>query len=114
MLQHSPVDARRRGRHTIDTDAKVKNLDWTCPERSGHHRRHPSVPSGRLRRPQNGRCGTLPSPDPQWREHWPALTDLGAAALCVPEERGGLGMQVEVAAATAAVLGAALHGSPYA
>ena len=41
------------------------------------------------------------------------LTDLGAAGLCVPEERGGLGMQVEVAAATAMELGAALHGSPY-
>jgi hypothetical protein len=36
------------------------------------------------------------------------------AAFCVPEERGGFGLQVEAAAAAAGELGAALHGSPYA
>ena len=36
------------------------------------------------------------------------------SALCVDEVHGGLGLQVPVAAATAAELGAALHGAPFA
>jgi alkylation response protein AidB-like acyl-CoA dehydrogenase len=34
--------------------------------------------------------------------------------FCVPEEQGGFGLRVDAAAAAAAELGAALHGSPYA
>jgi alkylation response protein AidB-like acyl-CoA dehydrogenase len=56
----------------------------------------------------------LPSVDPDWRDRWPALVELGVAIFCVPEERGGFGLQVEAAVATARELGSALHGSPYA
>jgi alkylation response protein AidB-like acyl-CoA dehydrogenase len=55
-----------------------------------------------------------PTVDAGWRAGWPALAELGVAAFCVPEDRGGFGLQVEAAAATAQELGAALHGSPYA
>lgn len=57
---------------------------------------------------------TLATPDPDWRRGWPALAALGATSFCVPEDRGGAGMQVEAATTTAGELGAALHGSPYA
>lgn len=57
---------------------------------------------------------TLPAPDPGWRRGWSALADLGVVSFGVAEEHDGSGPQVEVAAATAMELGAALHGSPYA
>ncbi|WP_426573997.1 acyl-CoA dehydrogenase family protein [Aquihabitans sp. McL0605] len=63
---------------------------------------------------QSGSHEALPAPDPGWRSGWPALAALGATALSVPEALGGSGVQPEVAAATAAELGAALHGSPFA
>ena len=63
---------------------------------------------------KSGGSDALPAPDPEWRAQWPALVELGVTALCVPEAQGGMGLQVEVAAGTAAELGAALHGSPYA
>ena len=56
----------------------------------------------------------LTTPDPDWRRGWTALAALGATSFCIPEDRGGAGMQVEAAATTAGELGAALHGSPYA
>jgi alkylation response protein AidB-like acyl-CoA dehydrogenase len=56
----------------------------------------------------------VPAPDPAWRAGWPALVELGATGFCVPEEKGGFGLEVRAAAATATELGAALHGSPYA
>jgi alkylation response protein AidB-like acyl-CoA dehydrogenase len=55
-----------------------------------------------------------PTVDAEWRLGWRALVELGVAAFCVLEERGGFGLQVEAAAATAQELGAALHGGPYA
>jgi alkylation response protein AidB-like acyl-CoA dehydrogenase len=72
-----------------------------------------------LREALRGTLGTAkddaaPTIDAGWRAGWPALVELGVAAFCVPEERGGFGLQVEAAAATAQELGAALHGSPYA
>ena len=54
------------------------------------------------------------APDPQWRQRWPALAELGVTGVCVAEEHGGFGMRVDAAAAVAGELGAALHGSPYA
>ena len=57
---------------------------------------------------------TLPTPDPEWRQRWTALAELGLTALCVPEDQGGLGNQVEVAAASASELGAGLCGASYA
>lgn len=56
----------------------------------------------------------LPSPDLAWRDRWPALAELGVTGLCVPEDRGGAGFQVEVAAGIAAELGAGLSGAPFA
>ena len=56
----------------------------------------------------------VPAPDPEWRRGWPALAELGVTALCVPEDRGGYGLQADAAAATALEFGAALHGSPFA
>lgn len=56
----------------------------------------------------------LASPDPEWRRRWASLVELGVVALCVDEAQGGLGLQVQVAAATAGALGAGLHGSPFA
>jgi alkylation response protein AidB-like acyl-CoA dehydrogenase len=54
------------------------------------------------------------SVDTAWRRSWAALAELGVTAFCVPESRGGYGLAVEAAVATAEELGAALHGSPYA
>jgi alkylation response protein AidB-like acyl-CoA dehydrogenase len=42
------------------------------------------------------------------------LCEIGIVGVCVPEEQGGFGMRADAAAAVAAELGAALHGSPYA
>lgn len=56
----------------------------------------------------------LPQPDPAWRQSWSALAELGVTGLCVPEERGGAGFEVEVAVAASMELGGSLHGSPYA
>ena len=56
----------------------------------------------------------LPTLDPQWRAGWPALAELGLTAFCVPEGRGGFGLQSAVAVGAAEELGAALHGGPYA
>jgi alkylation response protein AidB-like acyl-CoA dehydrogenase len=57
----------------------------------------------------------LPSePDPGWRTSWPRFADLGVTAFCVPEDHGGFGFRVEVAAAAAMEFGAALHGAPFA
>jgi alkylation response protein AidB-like acyl-CoA dehydrogenase len=52
--------------------------------------------------------------DAGWRSRWSALAELGVTALCVPEARGGFGLQVGAAVGVALELGAALHGSPYA
>jgi len=56
----------------------------------------------------------VPTPEAEWRQGWPALAALGVSALCVPEERGGFGLQVQAAVTVASEFGAALHGSPYA
>ncbi len=56
----------------------------------------------------------LATVDLDWRSGWAALTALGVTAFCVPEDEGGLGLQVHAAVATAMELGAALHASPYA
>ncbi len=42
------------------------------------------------------------------------MAELGVTAFCVPEDRGGFGLRVDVAAAAAMELGAALHAAPYA
>ena len=49
-----------------------------------------------------------------WRDGWHALAELGVTAFCVPEDKGGFGLRVDVAAAAAMELGAALHPAPYA
>ena len=72
-----------------------------------------------LRAALRGMLGTATAtrprpPDAGWRRGWPALAELGVTAFCVPEAKGGFGLQVEAAAATAHELGAALHGSPFA
>jgi alkylation response protein AidB-like acyl-CoA dehydrogenase len=56
----------------------------------------------------------VPAPDPEWRAGWPTLAELGLTAFCVPEAKGGFGLQSCVAAGAAQELGAALHGSPFA
>jgi alkylation response protein AidB-like acyl-CoA dehydrogenase len=56
----------------------------------------------------------LPTVDPQWRAGWPVLAELALPAFCVPEDRGGFGLQSAVAVGAAEELGAALHGGPYA
>jgi alkylation response protein AidB-like acyl-CoA dehydrogenase len=55
-----------------------------------------------------------PHPDPTWRDHWPALAELGVTAFCVAEEGGGFGREVAAAVVASRELGAALHGGPYA
>lgn len=57
---------------------------------------------------------TPPHVDADWRDGWPALADLGVTALCVAEERGGVGLRADVAVAAAMEMGAALHGAPFA
>ncbi|MCK9923760.1 acyl-CoA dehydrogenase family protein [Frankia sp. AgPm24] len=52
--------------------------------------------------------------DPSWRDGWPELADIGLPGLCVPEDRGGVGLRVDAAAACATECGAALHGGPLA
>ncbi len=54
------------------------------------------------------------APRSDWRDGWRALASLGIAGFCVPEERGGFGLRVDAAVASAMELGAALHGSPFA
>ncbi len=58
--------------------------------------------------------GAPPAPDAGWRSGWPALAEMGVTSFCVGEEKGGFGLDVRAAAATASELGAALHASPYA
>ncbi len=58
--------------------------------------------------------GGPPSLDPAWRDSWPELAGLGVLALCVPEDLGGLGWEIEAAFVVGHELGAALHGAPYA
>jgi alkylation response protein AidB-like acyl-CoA dehydrogenase len=72
-----------------------------------------------LRAALRGALGTakddaVPAPDPRWRAGWPALAELGVTAFCVPEDKGGFGLQSAVAVGAAQELGAALHGSPFA
>ena len=54
------------------------------------------------------------APEPEWRAGWAGLANLGLTGLCVRPERGGSGIEVGAAVATAEELGAALHGSPFA
>jgi len=67
-----------------------------------------------LRGALGARNEALPSIDPQWRRGWNELCAIGLVALCVPEDRGGMGLHVEAAVAGALELGAALHGAPFA
>lgn len=53
-------------------------------------------------------------PNDQWRGAWGDLAALGVTGLCAPEASGGFGLRVDAAALTAAELGAALHGGPFA
>jgi len=102
--------------HTIETDAEINNDDRngflsTITTTRDDVRQFRSAVAGVL-----GSTGAeaLPAPDPGWRSGWPALVGLGVVALCVPEDRDGSGLEVEVATAVAMELGAVLHGSPYA
>ena len=100
--------------HNIETDAEIKNdrdgsLSATATSEDIQQFR--DAVAGVL---EAASADDVPSPDPDWRVDWSALADLGVTALCVDEARGGLGLLVPVATATAGVLGAALHGSPFA
>jgi alkylation response protein AidB-like acyl-CoA dehydrogenase len=53
-------------------------------------------------------------PDASWRDRWPALAEVGAAAFCVAEDCDGFGNEAQAALVAARELGAALHGAPYA
>ncbi|MCM3885670.1 acyl-CoA dehydrogenase family protein, partial [Frankia sp. R82] len=55
-----------------------------------------------------------PTVDPLWRNGWLDLAEIGLPGLCVPEDRGGVGLRVDAAAACATECGAALHGAPLA
>ncbi|MFT7609119.1 MAG: alkylation response protein AidB-like acyl-CoA dehydrogenase [Candidatus Aldehydirespiratoraceae bacterium] len=50
----------------------------------------------------------------EWPDGWAAIAALGVTAFCVPEDRGGFGLHVPAAAATAKEFGRALHGVPFA
>ncbi len=55
-----------------------------------------------------------PTVDPEWRESWPALAELGVSSFCVTENQGGFGLRVDAAVIAAVELGAALHAAPFA
>jgi len=51
--------------------------------------------------------------DENWRKQWSELAGTGVAGCCVPEDRGGLGMEAAAALVASRVFGTALHGAPY-
>ena len=51
--------------------------------------------------------------DARWREHWPALAEIGAPLFCVPEEQGGFGLDAAAALVAARAFGAVAHRSPF-
>jgi len=57
---------------------------------------------------------TPPAPVLDWRADWHRLAGFDLPGLCVPEPSGGSGHRVDAAVTAAKVLGAALHGAPYA
>jgi alkylation response protein AidB-like acyl-CoA dehydrogenase len=59
-------------------------------------------------------AGTQPAADLAWRAGWQAAAALGVTGFCVPESRGGFGLHIPAAAATAQEFGRALHGGPFA
>ncbi|MBL7501092.1 acyl-CoA dehydrogenase family protein [Frankia nepalensis] len=68
-----------------------------------------------LRRALGTDAGAQPTePGQDWRAGWPALAQLGIAALCVTEECDGFGAEVAAALVVSRELGAALHPGPYA